>query len=48
MNKICFVFSLLLALVMGHNLCAQTQEDIFLTISDKEVQGNGKYGSRVL
>ena len=48
MNKICFVFSLLLVLVMGNNLCAQTQEDIFLTISDKEVQGSGKYANLVL
>ena len=48
MRKLVFIFSILTTLLCGVNLYAQTVEEIEFEITDKEVQGSGRYANLVL
>lgn len=48
MRKIVFIWSCLITLLCSVNLCAQTVEEIKFDITNKEVQGTGRYANLVL
>lgn len=48
MKKLVFIFSILTTLLCGTNLYAQTAEEVEFTITNKEVQGTGRYANFVL
>lgn len=48
MKKLVFIFSILTTLLCGTNLYAQTAEEVEFTITNKEVQGTGRYANLVL
>ena len=48
MKKLVFIFSILTTLLCGTNLYAQTVEEIEFEITNKEVQGTGRYANLVL
>ena len=48
MRKIVFIWSCLMTLLCSVNLCAQTVEEIKFDITNKEVQGTGRYANLVL